>query len=47
MHDEILDFLLRRRVYFLNICYIRVFYRFNRNMTLQVGIGAVVSPCPD
>jgi hypothetical protein len=26
--------LLRRSVYFLNICYIRVFYRFNRNRAL-------------
>jgi hypothetical protein len=25
----------RRSVYFLNICYIRVFYRFNRNRALQ------------
>jgi hypothetical protein len=29
--------LLRRSVYFLNICYIRVFYRFNRNRALQRG----------
>jgi hypothetical protein len=40
-------FCVRRSVYFLNICYIRVFYRFNRNRALQVGIRAVVSPCPD
>jgi hypothetical protein len=33
-------FSLRRRVYFLNICYIRVFYRLNRNRALQVGIRA-------
>jgi hypothetical protein len=26
-----LDFCVRCSVYFLNICYIRVFYRFNRN----------------
>jgi len=25
----------RRSVYFLNICFIRVFYRFNRNRVLQ------------
>jgi hypothetical protein len=29
--------LLRRSVYFLNICFIRVFYRFNRNRALQIG----------
>jgi hypothetical protein len=34
MHDEF-GFCLRRSVYFLNICYICVFYRFNRNMALQ------------
>jgi hypothetical protein len=27
--------LMRRSVYFLNICYIRVFYRFNRNRALH------------
>jgi len=32
----------RRSVYFLNICCIRVFYRFNRSRVLQVGIRAVV-----
>jgi hypothetical protein len=42
-----IGFCVRRSVYFLNICNIRVFYRFNRNRTLQVGIRAVVSPCPD
>jgi hypothetical protein len=26
---------VRLSVYFLNICYIRVFYRFNRNRALQ------------
>jgi hypothetical protein len=35
--------LLRRSIYFSNICFIRVFYRFNRNKALQVGIRAVVS----
>jgi hypothetical protein len=34
MHVEFLD-CVRRSVYFLNICYIRMFYRFNRNMALQ------------
>jgi hypothetical protein len=31
---------LRRSVYFLNICYIRVCYRLNRNKALQIGIRA-------
>jgi len=30
----------RRDIYFLNICYIRVFYRFNRSRVLQVDIRA-------
>jgi hypothetical protein len=34
MHVVCLDF-VRRSVYFLNICYIRVFYSFNRNRALQ------------
>jgi hypothetical protein len=47
MYVWILDFCVRRSVYFLNICYIRVFYNFNRNRVLEVGIRVVVSPCPD
>jgi hypothetical protein len=39
----ILWILLRRSVYFLNICIIRMFYRFNRNRALQVGIRDMVS----
>jgi len=30
----------RRSVYFLNKCFIRVFYCFNRSRALQVGIRA-------
>jgi hypothetical protein len=30
---------MRRSVYFLNICYIHVFYRFNRNRALQSAIN--------
>jgi len=33
----------RRSVYFLNKYFIRVFYRFNRNKALQVGIRPMVS----
>ena len=33
----------RRSVYFLNICIIRGYYRFNRNRVLHVGIRVVVS----
>jgi hypothetical protein len=37
------EFLMwRSSVYFLNICIIRVYYCFNRNRALQVGIRAVV-----
>jgi hypothetical protein len=43
MYDWIFGFCARGSVYFLNICYIRVFYRFNRNRALQVGIKVVVS----
>jgi hypothetical protein len=32
---HVLWFLLRRSIYFLNICIIRVFYHFNRNRALQ------------
>jgi len=32
----------RCSVYFLNKCFIRVFYRFDRSRALQVGIRAVV-----
>jgi hypothetical protein len=39
MHVEFLDY-VRRSVYLLNICYIRVFYRFNRNMALHFSSSA-------
>jgi hypothetical protein len=43
----ILWILLRRSVYFLNICIIRVFCRFNRNMALyytcQISITMLVN----
>jgi len=44
-------FVWRRSVYFLNICFIRVFYRFNRNRalhhvlkktTMEVNIGQYI-----
>jgi hypothetical protein len=38
MHDDFGS--LRRNFYFLNICYIHAFYRFNRSRALHVGIRA-------
>jgi hypothetical protein len=37
--------LLRRSVYFLNICYIRMFYCFNRNRALQGELHSGSIPC--
>jgi len=34
MHVIFLENFCRHNVYFLNKCFIRVFYRFNRNMAL-------------
>jgi len=40
MHVVGFFFCWRCSVYFLNKCFIRVYYRFNWNRALQVGIGA-------
>jgi len=36
MLHVVFEFYWRRNVYFLNICIIRVFYRFNRNRALHI-----------